>query len=68
MTFDRYLTVEGGVYFDICYLTDNNVIRSTQSSFDFSQEIANDEISENSVIQSDLQEIPVNISGMIFIK
>ena len=52
---DRYLTLSGGVYFDICYLTDNNIIRTTQANFDFSQEIAQDDLDENSILQNDLQ-------------
>ena len=52
---ERYLILNGGIYFDICYLTDNNVIRTTQASFDFSQEIANDYLNENSLLQNDLQ-------------
>lgn len=52
---DRYLTLNGGICFDICYLTDNNMIRTMQSSFEFSQEIANDNLNENSVLQNDLQ-------------
>lgn len=53
--FDRYVMLNGGVYFDICYVTDNNLIRTTQANFNFNQEIAQDDIDENSVLQSDLQ-------------
>lgn len=52
---DRFITLNGGIYFDICYLTDNNIVRSTQFSSNFVQEIASDDIDQNSVIQSDLQ-------------
>lgn len=52
---DRYLMVNGGVYFDICYMTDNNMIRSHQASFEFNQEVAQDDIDEGSIIQSELQ-------------
>ena len=52
---DRFLTINGGIYFDICYLTDNNVLRTYQTTLDFSQEVAEDDIDENSIIQNDLQ-------------
>ena len=52
---DRFLTVYGGVYFDITYLTDNNMIRTTSANFTFSQEIADDNLNENSIIQNCLQ-------------
>ena len=52
---DRYVSVSGGIYYDVCYLTDNNILRSYQTSIKFDQEIAQDEIDQLSVIQSDLQ-------------
>ena len=52
---DRFLTLNGGVYFDITYLTDNNMIRTTSANFTFNQEIANDNLNENSIIQNCLQ-------------
>ena len=52
---DRYLTLNGGVYFDVCYLTDNNMVRTTQANFEFVQEIAHDELDEKSLLQNDLQ-------------
>ena len=52
---ERYLTVMGQVNLDICYLSDNGVLRTTQASYDFSQEIAQDSLTENSDIQSTMQ-------------
>ncbi len=52
---DRFLTINGGITYNICYLTDNNIIRTLESNFDFSQEIAQDDINVESQIQSNLQ-------------
>lgn len=52
---DRFLTVKGGVDVNITYLTDNNMLQTAQSKFDFTQEIANDDIEENMFVQSIVQ-------------
>ncbi len=51
---NKYVTVKGGVSVDIGYLTDNNVLRTTQTTFEFTQELNSDCVDEMSVIQSDL--------------
>lgn len=50
----NYFVAEGGVNVDISYLTDNNVLRTTQTNFKFTQEISADCVNELSTIQSDL--------------
>lgn len=52
---DRFLTLKGGVFVDVCYVTDNNILRTTQCKFDFEQEIAQDEINPTSFVQSNMQ-------------
>lgn len=52
---DGFLTISGGITYNMCYLTDNNIIRTLETSFDFSQEIAQDDINGDSQIQSNLQ-------------
>ncbi len=50
----KYVTVEGGINVDISYLTDNNMLRTAQTSFNFSQEISSDCVDELSTLQNDL--------------
>ena len=51
---NKYVTVEGGVNVDISYLTDNNVLRTTQANFKFTQEISSENVDELSTVQSDI--------------
>ena len=52
---EGFVIINGHVYYNICYLTDNNIIRTLECKFDFEQELPNDDIDENCVIQSDLK-------------
>lgn len=49
---DRYLTLRGCVDINVCYLADNGMVRTTHEKYEFTQEIANDDIEENSFLQS----------------
>lgn len=51
---NKFITVTGGVNVDISYLTDENMLRTAQTTFDFAQEISSDCVDEMSVLQSDL--------------
>ena len=51
---DKYLTLKGGVDVEICYLTEEDVLRSSSQSFTFSQEIAGDKLQDLSCVQSAL--------------
>ncbi len=53
--FDRYVTVKGGVFVDISYVAENNTIRTAQGKFAFTQEVAGDEIGQDSFVQSVVQ-------------
>jgi len=52
---DDLLVVNGGCYFDISYLGDDNVVRTMQYSTTFTQEIESNDVDENCVVQSCLQ-------------
>lgn len=52
-----YLVLNGGVNINVCYLTKDNMIRSTQATFDFNEEIALNGINDSSIIQSSISEI-----------
>jgi len=54
---DGFVNVEGVIYYDICYLTDNEIIRTMQSSFEFNQELPYDDILDSDVIQAVLKVI-----------
>lgn len=51
---NNYVTVKGGVNVNVCYVSDEDatVLRSYNTQFDFSQDVAGDKVDENSVIQS----------------
>lgn len=51
-----YVTVRGGVNINVCYLTNAEMpeIRSYQTNFDFSQEIASNSVLTSSHVQSEL--------------
>ena len=49
---DRFLTVKGGVCIDVCYVADNNMVRTVQNKFDITQEVASDDINVDSFVQS----------------
>lgn len=49
---EGYLTITGGVNFDICYVCDNGTIRTVQSSHDFVSEVANECVAMDSNVQS----------------
>ena len=51
---NNYLLVEGGVSVDISYLTDDNLLRTVQTSFNFSQEVSDDGVDELSVVQGNI--------------
>lgn len=53
--FDRYVQVKGGIFVDVSYVTDNNVIRTMQGRFDFSREVAGDDVGTDSFVQSVVQ-------------
>lgn len=49
---DKYLTVKGGYDVEVCYLTDEDVLRSENECFTFSQEIAGEALNDMSCVQS----------------
>ncbi len=49
---DKYLTVKGGLDIEVCYLTDEDVLRSASQNFTFSQEVAGDMLNDLSCVQS----------------
>ena len=53
-TNSNYITVRGGVNINVCYISDeeSSILRSYNTQFDFSQDVAGESVNENSVIQS----------------
>ena len=52
---DDFVVVSGHICFNICYLTDNNIIRTVEYKTDFEQELSNDDVDENSSIHGELK-------------
>lgn len=49
---DKFVTVKGGVCVDICYVTDENVLRTQNETISFTQEIAGEFVNDLSEIES----------------
>lgn len=49
---DKFVTVAGGVNYDICYLADNGRIRTQNAHTEFATEVVNDNINASSNLQS----------------
>ena len=54
---DKYLILKGGINLDICYLSEGEtpLIRTLAGNFDFTQEIAGENITPESVVQNNIQ-------------
>lgn len=65
----HFITIIGGINIDICYLSDDSKIRTYQNTLDFTQDIASEDINENTVIQNVLDilsndaKITTNLDG-----
>lgn len=57
---DKFVTVKGGIDVEICYVSDNNLLRSTNQTINFTQEIAGEKIIDlsdiSSIINNDINE------------
>lgn len=57
---DKFVTVKGGVCVDICYVTDENILRTQNQTISFTQEIAGEFVNDlseiNSVLSNDINE------------
>lgn len=51
-TNERFLTVNGTLNIFVTYLTDNNMVRTAQAKYDIVQEVAQDDITTDSFVQS----------------
>lgn len=51
---DKFVTVKGGVDVEICYLTDDNMLRTQNQNLTFTQEVAGDFLNDLSEINSGL--------------
>lgn len=49
---ERFLTVKGTLNVNVTYLTDNNMVRTAQAKYDVAQEVAQDDITTDSFVQS----------------
>ena len=53
---DKYITLIGGVNVDICYISDEekSILRSYQTNFEFSEDIAGENVNTESAIQNSI--------------